>query len=548
MPTITINKKVFEGLIGKRFPLAKLKDRISYLGTDLDEVTDKEITVEIFPNRPDMLSVQGLARAFSSFTGIKTGPRKYSVKDSGESVIIEKSVNKVRPYTACAIIKGIKYDDERIKEVIQIQEKLHVTYGRNRRKVAIGIYPYEKIEAPIRFLAKKPEQIKFRPLESARVMSANQILSNHSTGKDYGHLLDGASVYPIFIDANDGILSMPPIVNSHTTGKIGPQTKDVFIECSGFDFNVLQKCLNMIVTAMADMGGTIYSMKLKYPDGTHTTPDLRPTSMKVDREYINNWLGLKLTDAQLKKCFEKMGYGYSNKQVQIPAYRSDILHQSDLAEDVAIAYGYENFTPTIPNVATIGQEDEFEAFKNKIARVLAGMNLQEANTYNLTNADYQCKFMNTDMPLIELANSLSAEYNVLRAWVTPSILEVFANNKHHDFPQRIFGIGTIFKKNTKFETNIEENERLCVAVCSDKTDFTEIKQILDYLMSQIDCTYTINEAEHPSFIPGRIGRMTVSGRNVAYIGELSPEVLSNFSLEMPVAVFELNLSDLFSTL
>ena len=73
MPTIAINRKVFEALVGKKLPLEKLKDRISMLGTDLEEVNDKEIIVEVFPNRPDMLSVQGFARAFSSFIGVKTG-------------------------------------------------------------------------------------------------------------------------------------------------------------------------------------------------------------------------------------------------------------------------------------------------------------------------------------------------------------------------------------------------------------------------------------------------------------------------------------------
>jgi len=247
MPTITVNRKVFEGLAGKKLPLEKLKDRISFLGTDLDEVTKDEITVEVFPNRPDMLSVQGFARAFAGFIGAKKGLAKYATKDSGHEVIIDKSVSGVRPYTACAIVKGIEYTDERIKEVIQIQEKLHITYGRNRRKVAIGIYPFEKIKPPIHFTAKKPSDIKFRPLESPKEMTASKILSEHQTGKDYGHLLQGCSTYPVFIDARGQILSMPPIVNSHNTGKIGPKTRDVFIECSGFDFDVMSRCLNIIV-------------------------------------------------------------------------------------------------------------------------------------------------------------------------------------------------------------------------------------------------------------------------------------------------------------
>ncbi len=548
MPTITVSRKEFEKLSKSKLPEKELRDRIGYLGTDLDDITKDEITVEIFPNRPDMLSVQGFARAFSSFTGKETGLREYKVLDSKEEVIIDRSVKDVRPFTACAIVKGISYDDDKIREVIQLQEKLHVTYGRNRRKVAIGIYPFEKIRPPIKFLARKPNDIKFQPLEFSRPISASQILKTHPAGRDYAHLLEGLKTYPLFIDADDKILSMPPIVNSHSTGKITEKTRDVFIECSGFDFAVIEKCLNIIVCALAEMGGRIYSMKLRYPDRTYTTPNLKPSAMKLDLGFINKWLGLELKEKEAKKYLEKMGYGYKAGKAMIPAYRADILHQVDLAEDMAIAYGYDQFVPAIPNVATIGRESPFEAFKSKVADILAGLGLLEVNTYNLTNREFQCKKMEVEMPLIELANSLSSEYDVLRAWVTPSMLEIFRNNKHHDYPQKIFGIGTVFRKNTKFETNIEENDRLCVALCSDRTDFTEIRQVLDYLFRQIDISYDVVETVHNSFINGRVGRVVANSKKVAYVGEISPVVLGNFNLEMPVTLLELNLTELFSTL
>ena len=148
MPTIVLNKKVFEKLVGKSLPIEKLKDRISMLGTDLEKIDNNEIHVEVFPNRPDMLSEQGFARAFSAFIGEKTGLRPYCVKDSGAKVVIDPSVSNIRPFTACAIVKNISFNDEKIREVIQIQEKLHITFGRNRKKLAIGIYPLEKIKPP----------------------------------------------------------------------------------------------------------------------------------------------------------------------------------------------------------------------------------------------------------------------------------------------------------------------------------------------------------------------------------------------------------------
>src|SRR3989344_3679813 len=340
MPTITLNKREFERLVGKKLQLEKLKDRISYLGTDLEDIKTNEINLEIFPNRPDLLSEQGFARAFSSFIGVKTGLRKYSVKKSNHKVIIHSSLKDIRPYTACAIIKNLRLDDEKIK---------------------------------------------LQPLEYPTELTGSQIISKHKAGREFGHLLENYKKYPIFIDSNNNILSMPPNINSELTGKITQKTKDVFIECSGFDLRILQKCLNIIVTALADMSGIIYSMELKYENKTITTPNLTPEKINLDLNYVNKILGLSLTEKQIKKYLERMGYDYKNKTVLIPAYRTDILHQIDLIEDIAIAYGYKNFKQEIPKVATIASESKMEILKNKIAEILMGLNLTEVSTYALSN-------------------------------------------------------------------------------------------------------------------------------------------------------------------
>jgi len=549
MPTITLNKNVFEKLVGKKLPIEKLKDRISMLGTDLEKIENNQIEVEIFPNRPDLLSEQGLARAFSSFIGVKTGLRKYKIKNSNQKVIIDKSLKNIRPYTACAIIKNLKLDDEKIREIIQIQEKLHITYGRNRKKVAIGIYPLEHIKLPIRFLAKKPEEIKFQPLEYPSELTAKQILEKHPTGKEYGYLLEGKNQYPIFIDANNKILSMPPIINSHDTGKVTEKTKEVFIECSGFDFEVLSKCLNIIVTALADMGADIYSMELNYPDKKRITPNLNPSKMILDVDYSNKILGLKLTPSKTAKLLERMGFGIEKIgkkiNVLIPAYRSDILHQVDFIEDIAIAYGYENFKEEIPRVATIAHEDKFEIFKRKISNILIGLNLLETHTYCITNKKEQSQKMDCKIEIISLANALTTDYNALRAWVIPSLMKVLSENKHHEYPQNLFEIGTIFKENKKEETGVEENDRLAVVLCGKDVNFTKIKQVMDVILDSLELKYSSKEISHNSFIPGRVARISVKNKDIAYIGEIHPKVLNNFALEMPVAALELNISELY---
>ncbi|MFQ5474544.1 MAG: phenylalanine--tRNA ligase subunit beta [Candidatus Nanoarchaeia archaeon] len=552
MPTVKLNKQVFEKLVGKKLPFEELKDRISMLGTDLEGIDGNEIDVEVFPNRPDMLSEQGFARAFSSFIGVKTGLREYNINEGEKDyrVMIDRSVQSVRPYTACAIIKGMKFDDEKIREIIQIQEKLHVTYGRNRKKTAIGIYPLEKIKLPIRYVGRNPKDVSFRPLEFPKVIRADTIIELHPTGKEYAHLLEGMDVYPFFIDAQDNVLSMPPIINSHETGKITGSTEDVFVECSGFDFRTLSTCLNIIVTAMADMGGKVYSVKLTYPDSESRTPDLTPSSMDLTSDFVNRRLGLNLDDDELCIHLKRMGYGAEKGKgvvdVLVPAYRADVMHRVDLVEDIAISFGYENFEEEIPQVATVGEADSFERFKARTANIIVSLGFLETNTYHLSNEDEQCGKMLSDIRFVPLANALTDDYNILRAWMLPSLLIVLSNNKHHDYPQNIFEMGTVFKEDKSTETGVSEPDKLAVTLCGNDSDYTKIKQVLDVIISALDMDVYTDNMDHPSFIPGRAAKVVVNNKEIGVIGEIHPQVLENFSIETPVAALELDISALFA--
>ncbi len=534
MPTITLDKKDLLKQVGKNIPDDKLKDRISMLGTDLESINKDNVEVEIFPNRPDMLSAEGFARALSSFIGMKKGLKEYKINKSNYVAKVDKKVTKIRPYAVAAVIKGIKLDNPIIESLMQVQEKLHATFGRNRKKASIGVYDLNKINFPINYTTK-PNNFKFTPLEIKNELTLSQILVKHPKGRDYAKLLDGFSDFPIWIDSNNQVLSMPPIINSEET-RVTDETKDIIIDVTGTDLSTIEHALNMIVTGLADRGGKIYSVKV----GNEIYPKLAPIKLKLDLNYVNKILGLELTENQVKSLLEKMGHDYKKPYVLVPAYRADIFSQIDLVEDIAISYGYENLEPVIPNVATIAKEDELEVFKNKIANLLVGFGLIETNTYTLTSKLKQSKLMNTKVKVVELENALNEEYNVMRAWVTPSLLEVLKNNRQHEYPQRIFEMGDVFTP--------KEKSRLAVALAHKATDYTEVKQILDYLLTTLGLEYLIEEVNHDSYIPGRVGRVIVKGKEVAFIGEVAPEVLSNFALEVPVSTFELNLTDLFDVI
>ncbi len=539
MPTITLDKKDVMKLVGKEIPDDKLKHRISMLGTDLEKVDDSEIVVEVFPNRPDLLSEEGFARALSSFIDVKTGLRKYDVRKSLFKVKVEKSVENVRPYIRCAILKNVNLTDEAIKSLMQLQEKLHLTHGKKRKKVAIGVHDFDAIKFPLVYKAVKPDSISFIPLDMTTKMNLAEILVKHPKGKDYAFVLEGLSKYPVIIDAKNDVVSFPPIINGVVT-QVKENTKNLFIDVTGLDVNAVTQALNILVVSLADRGAEIYSLGV----GGVVSPDLNPRNMKVDLGYVNKLLGLNLNEKKFVELLEKMGLGY-DKEVLIPAYRGDIIHPVDVVEAAAIAYGYENFEPEIPNLATIAEEDSFEKFKTKIANILIGLGMIETNTYHITNKENLNKKMNIELGCVELSNALTKDYNVLRSWMIPSLMDVLKNNKNREFPQKIFEMGICFKENKEKETGVEEFTRLAVLISHTKANFTEIKQMLDYLFKMLGLEYKTEDTEHTSFIKGRVGRVVVNDKKLAYIGEISPQVITNWELEMPVAALELNLTKLF---
>ncbi len=543
MPTITLDKKKVLKLIGKKVSDKLLKDRISMLGTDLEKLDENEITVEIFPNRPDMLSEEGFSRALSAFMEIKPGFRKYSVKKEKSKVTVN-NLPKEWPYAVCAIVRNLELDDEKLRSVIQLQEKLGVTLLRNRKKGGIGIYPLDKIELPITFTSYKKEKIKFRPLEHEEMLTADEILIKHPTGREYAHIVKGWKRFPVFTDAKGTIMSMPPIINSHDVGKVTEATKNVFVEGTGTDLNTLKIAMNIMLTTLADTGGTIYSLEMDYKTRKFPCPDLDPRKMKLDKSYANKLLGIELKDADIKKLLSKMGIGFEKGHALIPAYRADILHPIDLVEDIAIAYGYENFAEKIPKISTIGEESKEAIFAKKISDTAVGFSLLECLSYHLASKKHLADFMRKkDENIITTTNAVNIEYTALRNALLPGLLKILSENTHNEYPQKLFEVGKIIKPGRTSETNSCETLSCSVIIADIKAEFTEIKAILESILNSLAIAYTIKEASHPSYIDGRCAQILINQKPQGFLGEIHPQVLNNFNLEVPVSAFEIKFNE-----
>ena len=550
MATVTFNKEIFEREIGKFDE--EMQQQIALFGTPIEFFDNKEIQVEIFPNRPDLLSYQGFKRAFLAYLNKKShiGLKEYKINKPLKDYIvyIDKSVEKIRPFTSCAIVKNLEFNDEKIKEIIDIQEKLHFTLGRKRKKLAIGIYPLEKISLPITYEALEPDKIKFQPLESYKIMHGLEILQRHPAGREYAHLLAGKQKFPIFIDSNNNILSMPPIINSHLTGKITESTKEVFIECSGFDFEILNKCLNIIVTTLLEMSSDVqaYQMQLIRKDQDKVlTPNLKQEKIKLNIKNAEKLLGIPLKPQEVKTYLERMGHDYDIKTgfVSYPAWRTDILHEVDIIEDIAIAYGYDKLIPELPEISTLGEEDKKSIIKNKIAEILVGLNLLEVSNYHLTLKENQISKMELNEKqtgeIIDIEES-KTEYNILRKDLSHYLLKVVSENVDSEYPQKIFEIGEVFKKDNLNE--VIEEDKLSIALTPG--NFTDLKQIINYLFKNLNLEIELKEPENNfpiHFIEGRVAELFIENTSIGFAGEIHPKILKNWKIKMPVSLCEMSL-------
>ena len=519
---------------------------LPWLGFDIEEIGSDYVKVEFNPNRVDFCSYAGVARAFRGLMGWETGLPKYDVKDGKTVLKISKAVAKIRPYMLAAIVRNVKLDQEAIVDLMEMQEDLHWGVGRNRKKASIGVHNLDVVTPPFTFTAVEPDKFRFVPLDKTEEMSLGEILEKHEKGIAYKHLVDWASRYPLLIDKDGKVLSMPPIINGELTC-VTSKTTNLFLDVTGTEYVAVERSLNVLATALADLGGTIERVRVKYPNRTVISPSLTPKKMKLRVSYANELLGLKLTETQvaesLRKCrldTEKLGNGII--EVGIPAYRIDVLHEVDLVEEVAIGYGYYRLKPSIPETLTIGEQHPVHRTANTIRQIMTGLGYTEVTNFTLINEAVHYERMRQDARnMIKLANPVSAEYTILRESLLPSLMKNLMDNKHESFPQRLFEVSDVGRINQRAETRVERRLHLAGVSSHSTASFTELKSCVEALLHNMGLKHwEIKPARHPSFLEGRAAAIYLERKEIGVLGEIHPEVLNNFELENPTSAFEID--------
>ncbi|MFB6241370.1 MAG: phenylalanine--tRNA ligase subunit beta [Candidatus Nanosalina sp.] len=540
MATIEIDKREFEELLGREVSESELKEDASFLGAHWNPVEGHRWEVEVYPNRPDLLSVEGLARAYRGFFGVETGRDQYEIAEGDVEVYVDESVEEVRPYIGGAVVRNLKLTTKKINGLIQLQEKLHETLGRRRDKLAIGLHDLEMIEPPFVYEAVEPEQVSFTPLEYDRDMHLGEILDEHEKGQEYAWILEDESRYPIIRDADDRVLSFPPIINNQLT-EVEPGTTDVFIDVTGKDHETVLKALNILCTALAERGGDLEYVMVE----NERLPDLKPSFTELDPEYFRSVSGLEIEDDEIVERLEKMKFdaevSSGTIEVEVPAYRTDVMHQYDLVEDVVIAHGYDEISPSLPEIDQIAEEKDIEDYTRMFRDVLQGTGALETHTYILSNREKLFDRMDVvQVGVAEMSNALTQDYTVVRNWLLPSLMEVLERNRHRSYPQKFFEAGDVSVLDDS-STGASNRRKVAYVESSNSTDYTDVRQVLQVVERDLELDFEFDQGARNCFREKRSAEVYLEGEKVGFIGEFSDTVAESWGLERPVAGFEIDL-------
>ncbi len=550
LPVITVRKERFWRLLGKRLGDGELTQLLHDLGLDVEEITGEEFRAEYNPNRPDYSSPVGLARAAKGLLEIELGAPRYRLRPPRTYVKVDPRLREIRPYIVAAVVRGLSLDLEALEELIAMQEDLHWVLGRDRRKVSIGLHNLDAVRPPFEYRAVRGDEVEFVPLGEWRRMNLEEILRKHEKGVKYAHLVEGKPLYPLLTDSRGEVLSFPPIINSILT-ELSEETRNIFIDVTGTDLDAVGKALNILTTALEEMGGRVEQVRVRYsyPDfrKTLTTPDYRVKRWRIKADYVNEVLGLDLSIREIRRALRRMRHDVKVSggwiTVSPPPYRVDIMHPVDLVEDVAMGVGYGSLEIKQPETIVYGSLHPLTRFEEIVRATMLGLGFTEVMNFTLSNEETEYWRMNVEPhPHITLRNPVSRDYSILRTWLLPGLLRNLSDNKGSLYPQKLFEVGDVIHPDEGLPEKARRVPRLACVSTHSEASYSEIKSVAEELLRNLMITgWELNPIDEPPFMEGRAAEINLNGERIGVMGEIHPEVLEKWGLEMPVTALELYL-------
>ncbi len=539
-------------------------------GDDIREalgINDTTVEFEITSNRPDCLSVIGLAReaaaTFDKELHLPEPKVRHEEGNINDMLSVEvKNPNLCRRYVA-RMVKDIKiapsprWMRERLRasgvrpinNLVDITNYVMLEYGQPMHAFD---YKYLKGGKIVVRNAKEGESITTLDGVERKLTPDMLVICDEEKPSCVAGVM-GGEYSGIQDDTNTVVFESANFLGSSvriTAKKLGMRTESSGRYEKGLDSRMCMDAVNRACQLVEMLGaGEVVGGYIDIDNANEA-----PLTIEFQPDWINRFLGINISADRMKSILEKIGYKVEGNVITVPSFRAgDTRHKADIAEEIARFYGYD----VIPNTAVTGASQggltPEQKFEKRLGELLRANGCYEIETYSFISPKYYDKInLPEDSELrrsVVITNPLGEDTSVMRTTCVPSMLEVISRNyNNRNLSGRLYEMGKVYLPKETPDILPDEREVAVVGTFGDKEDFFALKGILDEAFNKLaiqGVEYSALKTD-PAFHPGRCAEITIGEKKIGVVGEVAPAVLDNYGIGTRAYVASVDIADIFA--
>ena len=539
-------------------------------GTDVAtafELSDAVLDIEVTPNRPDFLSVLGIAREVSAATGVPLTPPDTDVPESDEPAEGVASLEILDLERCPRYLARIVRDVRHVEAPITAQARLY----------AAGMRPISAVVDATNYAMLEVGQ-PLHPFDLALLKGPGIVVRRATEGETLV-TLDGVertfTADDLLICDAERAVAVAGVMGGELA-EVSEPTAEVLLESASFEREGVQRTRRRIdlsteasmrfergvdpeaaplgadraVRLMTEWAGVTVLRGVIEVGGA---PARRTIELRASR--ASALIGYPVSVADAAKVFDRLGIGHDpagedGLRVEVPGYRVDLEREVDLIEEVARIQGYDRVGSTLPPIRQPGGTPADYAFRGRVRDALRRAGLREARTIPfVSDADLQ---VTRDDDAIRVTNPLAADDGWLRTRLLPGLLKAAGRNvRRHVRSVALFEVGSVFRMR---EGEPTERPKAALTLCGNAEsgwsardrpfDVFDAKGAVEALLAELGVAWSLGPSPGRPFHPGRSATVLVGGERVGVLGELHPKVAERYDLIDRVAVAELEIEAL----
>ena len=539
-------------------------------GDDIREalgINDTTVEFEITSNRPDCLSVIGLAReaaaTFDKELHLPEPKVRHEEGNINDMLSVEvKNPNLCRRYVA-RMVKDIKiapsprWMRERLRasgvrpinNLVDITNYVMLEYGQPMHAFD---YKYLKGGKIVVRNAKEDESITTLDGVERKLTPDMLVICDEEKPSCVAGVM-GGEYSGIQDDTNTVVFESANFLGSSvriTAKKLGMRTESSGRYEKGLDSRMCMDAVNRACQLVEMLGaGEVVGGYIDIDNVNEA-----PLTIEFQPDWINRFLGINISADRMKSILEKIGYKVEGNVITVPSFRAgDTRHKADIAEEIARFYGYDVIPNTTVTGASQGGLTSEQKFEKRLGELLRANGCYEIETYSFISPKYYDKInLPEDSELrrsVVITNPLGEDTSVMRTTCVPSMLEVISRNyNNRNLSGRLYEMGKVYLPKETPDILPDEREVAVVGTFGDKEDFFALKGILDEAFNKLaiqGVEYSALKTD-PAFHPGRCAEITIGEKKIGVIGEVAPAVLDNYGIGTRAYVASVDIADIFA--